>query len=73
VVLAGRSGATPEAIIRKINADLNAVLGQPELRQRFQDIGVTTRTMSPSDTSKFIAAERDVWHSVVQGINLKSQ
>jgi tripartite-type tricarboxylate transporter receptor subunit TctC len=66
-------GSTPEPIIRKINADLNLVLAEPELRRRFQEIGVTTRTMSPAEASKFIQAERNVWRPVVEKINLKTQ
>jgi tripartite-type tricarboxylate transporter receptor subunit TctC len=52
---------TPEVIIRKVSADLKAVLSNPELRSRLAALGSYTRPMSPEDTINFIQAEQRTW------------
>ena len=61
---------TPEAIVRKLNEDLNAVLAEPELRQKLQDLGAFVRTMSPSETAEFIRSEQRAWKPLVMQIGL---
>jgi tripartite-type tricarboxylate transporter receptor subunit TctC len=64
---------TPDAIVRKVNQDLNAVLVRPELRQRLQDLGAFVRPMSPAETTAFIRSEQQVWRPLVRQIGLKAQ
>ena len=61
---------TPEAIVRKVNQDLNAVLAEPELRQKFQQLGAFVRALSPSDTAKFIRTEQEAWKPLVKQVGL---
>ena len=64
---------TPEAILNQINRDLNAVLDQPALRQRFQDLGAFVRTMSPAETTAFIQSEQEAWRPLVRQLGLTTQ
>jgi tripartite-type tricarboxylate transporter receptor subunit TctC len=64
---------TPEAIIRKVNRDLETVLRQPELRQRFQDLGTFTRPMLSAEVTEFIRGEQQLWRPVVRQIGLGPQ
>jgi tripartite-type tricarboxylate transporter receptor subunit TctC len=66
-------GKTPEPVIRKINQHINAVLALPELKQRLQDLGAFTRTMSPAEATNFTRTEQAAWRPIVRAINLKSQ
>jgi tripartite-type tricarboxylate transporter receptor subunit TctC len=68
-VLMAPSG-TPDAIVRKVNQDLNAVLTEPELRQRLQELGAFVRTMSPSETGAFIHSEQTTWKPLVRKVGL---
>jgi tripartite-type tricarboxylate transporter receptor subunit TctC len=61
---------TPEAIVRKLNHDLNAALVQPELRQKFQDLGAFVRLMSPGETKEFVRNERQAWRPIVRQVGL---
>jgi tripartite-type tricarboxylate transporter receptor subunit TctC len=63
---------TPEAIIRKVNEDLNMVLAKPELKQKFQDLGAFVRPMSPAQTGDFIAKEQQTWRPLVRQIGLRA-
>jgi tripartite-type tricarboxylate transporter receptor subunit TctC len=59
---------TPEAVIAKLSADLRTVLGDPELRQRFEALASYVRPLSPQETAAFIRAERDLWRPIVRQV-----
>jgi tripartite-type tricarboxylate transporter receptor subunit TctC len=61
---------TPDAIVRKVNADVNAVMMLPELKQRFEEIGHYPRPMSPDETTQFIRAEQALWRPIVRQLGL---
>jgi tripartite-type tricarboxylate transporter receptor subunit TctC len=48
---------TPRAVLDKINADLVAVLRQPQVRQRFGPLGIEPATNTPDEMDKLIADE----------------
>jgi len=56
--------ATPDAIVRKLNAATQAVLSTPIVQQRLKDIGatlVTPERRSPEYLAKFVADEIEKW------------
>ena len=61
---------TPDAVVRKVNEDLNAVLSESELRQRLQELGAFVRTMSPDETTTFIRREQERWRPLVRQVGL---
>jgi tripartite-type tricarboxylate transporter receptor subunit TctC len=64
---------TPEEIVQKVAADLSIALGEPELRQKFEALGVYARTMSPADTALFMRREREHWKPVIREAGLTAQ
>jgi len=63
----------PLTIVQKVNQDLNRVLGQQGLKQRFQDLGAVARPMSPEETSEFIRKEEQVWRPLARQMGLSAQ
>lgn len=61
---------TPPALAKKINADLRAVLADPEVAQKFAELNTTTRDYSPEQVGEFIRSEQRLWTPVVQRLNL---
>jgi tripartite-type tricarboxylate transporter receptor subunit TctC len=59
---------TPQAITRKISDDLRTVLGRPDLKQRFLELGSYTRPMAPDELISFIRSEQQLWRPVVSEI-----
>jgi tripartite-type tricarboxylate transporter receptor subunit TctC len=59
---------TPPAIVQKINADLRKALAQPELLQKFQELGNYTRSMTPQELADFVHRERQEWGPIVRHI-----
>lgn len=57
---------TPDAIVQKINHDLVAVLGEPELKQKFESLGTYVRPMSRAETAEFIQSEQKIWQPLAR-------
>jgi tripartite-type tricarboxylate transporter receptor subunit TctC len=65
--------ATPEAIVQKVAADLTVALEEPELKQKFEALGVYARAMSPADTGRFMGSERETWRPVIKEAGLAAR
>ncbi len=61
---------TPAAVIDKLNHEINAVLGDAKLKERFADIGGTPIGGSPADFAKLIADEIGKWGKVIRVANI---
>jgi tripartite-type tricarboxylate transporter receptor subunit TctC len=61
---------TPSALVNKINADLRAVVAEPEVAEKFADLNTTTRDYSPEQVADFIHTEQRLWTPVVQRLKL---
>lgn len=62
---------TPDSIIEKVNADLRAVLAQPEVIEKFAALGTYPQPLSPAETARFIRAEQDLWWPIVRQVEGK--
>lgn len=58
---------TPSAILSMLNAALNAVVGEPDVVRRLEDMGQPpVRGTTPEGTAAFVAAELAKWAPVVR-------
>jgi tripartite-type tricarboxylate transporter receptor subunit TctC len=64
---------TPDAIVRKINADLAVALDHPDVRQKFETLGTYIRPLSPEQTGAFIKSEQALWWPVVRAVNAEKK
>ncbi len=62
---------TPQEIIAKINADTNAALVHPSVKQRFDDLGATAKGSTPAELAAFLKSEIDKWGPVIQEAKIK--
>jgi len=58
--------ATPAPVVEKLNADLNAVLREPEVNARFSGLGVEVVTESAAHARERIAREVATWDKVIR-------
>jgi tripartite-type tricarboxylate transporter receptor subunit TctC len=65
--------STPDAIIAKLNTEINAALVDPKVIVRFANLGSTPMPLSPADFGKFIADETDKWGKVIRAANIKAE
>ncbi|MFO1085688.1 MAG: tripartite tricarboxylate transporter substrate binding protein [Reyranellaceae bacterium] len=61
---------TPEAIVKKINADAVAALQQPDVRTRFLEQGAEPQGGSTPETATFIKDEEARWREVIRSANV---
>ncbi|HZN23972.1 MAG TPA: tripartite tricarboxylate transporter substrate binding protein [Burkholderiales bacterium] len=47
----------PSGIVNKLNAELLKIVGSPEMRERFSDIGIDVTTSTPKELATYIAAQ----------------
>ena len=63
--------ATPTAIVRQINAEINEVLKMPEVRERLIKIGgEVARPMSPAEIDQLIKADYDKFSTLIKRGNI---
>lgn len=59
---------TPEAVIKKINADLIKAMTEPTAMKRLADLGRDDLRMTPQETTAFIQGEQQKWGPIVAQI-----
>jgi tripartite-type tricarboxylate transporter receptor subunit TctC len=64
---------TPDFIVRKVSQDLQTVLKQPAITEKFQTHGVYPLPASPVETAEFIRNERELWKPVIKEAGLALQ
>ena len=59
---------TPDAIIRKANADLRKALDDQSLRDRLATMGSYLRSMSPEEVTAFAQEQQRTWRPIAEEI-----
>src|SRR5215212_2758760 len=62
---------TPQAIVNKINADINEALKQPELAPRMAGLSAETVGGTPQQTADYFRAQVEAWNKVIKAANVK--
>jgi tripartite-type tricarboxylate transporter receptor subunit TctC len=67
----GAPKSTPPEVIDRLNKEMNAVLADPEVLKRLENVGSEPFSGSPADFGRFLAAETEKWAKVVKFAGLK--
>jgi tripartite-type tricarboxylate transporter receptor subunit TctC len=62
----------PPEVMRKLNVDLNTVITSPELKARWEALGVTPLGGSPEDAARRNAVENERWTKVIQAAKIQA-
>src|SRR2546423_456642 len=57
---------TPRDTVARLNAEVARLLGQPEMKRRFAELGLETAPGSPADLDRWIRAEMQRWARVIR-------
>ncbi len=63
---------TPDAIVVRLNKEMNAVLADPDVITRLTNAGSEPFSGSPADFGRFLAAEAEKWGRVVRFSGIKA-
>jgi tripartite-type tricarboxylate transporter receptor subunit TctC len=67
----GAPKSTPAEIISKLNTEINAVIADPRMKERFAKLGGAAIGGSPAEFAKFIDSEIEKWAKVIRVANIK--
>ena len=62
---------TPEPLARKISEDLNAVMDDPAMKKKLEDIASYTQVMTPAALLAYVRQEQQLWKPVIEQVGLK--
>lgn len=62
---------TPKEVIAKLNAEINAILAEPDIRKRLIELGGEPLIGTPEAFGDMVKAETEKWKKVVEGAGLK--
>jgi tripartite-type tricarboxylate transporter receptor subunit TctC len=64
----------PEGAVRALNAEIEALLGRPETRHRFTEMGGVPDYGTPERFAAFVRAEIEKWRAVIrkEGLQLET-
>ena len=67
------AAGTPAAVIRRVHAEIEKILGQAEVKTAFEVAGFEPKTATPEATDAFVRAERDKWAQRVKAAGIVPQ
>ena len=62
---------TPAAIVKKLNAALNAAIVSPQVTARFTELNIESRQNSPEEFRAYVEGQMALWSRVVKEANIK--
>lgn len=62
---------TPQPTLQKLNAAVTEILREPDVKSRFEALGVQAAPMDVRATADFVGSERARWSSIVNSANIK--
>jgi tripartite-type tricarboxylate transporter receptor subunit TctC len=63
---------TPAAVANKLHENINAILNDPAMKPKFENLGAEPAPMTTTELDKFIAAEVDKWAKVIKFADIKA-
>jgi tripartite-type tricarboxylate transporter receptor subunit TctC len=63
---------TPAAVADKLHENINAILNDPAMKPKFENLGAEPAPMTTTELDKFIAAEVDKWAKVIKFADIKA-
>jgi len=67
--IAAKAG-TPKPIIERLNQDIQKALTQPDLREKFAELGIDPRGGTPAEAKQLLMSEVPRWAKVIKDANI---
>jgi tripartite-type tricarboxylate transporter receptor subunit TctC len=64
---------TPPAVLARLNADLRAVLSQPDVKAQFEKVGLDVASSSPEELYALMQRDNPRWREVIRKNNISAQ
>ena len=63
----------PPEIVQRLNAEIVAILAQPDTREKLASQGLDARSSTPEEFARIIASDIVRWAAVVQKLGLQAE
>ena len=64
---------TPEAIVQRLNREINAVMNLPSIKERLEASTMVTPVISPEQFAKQVASQWEIWGKVIRDNNISGK
>jgi tripartite-type tricarboxylate transporter receptor subunit TctC len=64
---------TPGAVVQKLNAAVNGIVQQPDVREQFAKLGIQPSPMKPEEFARFVRGEIEVYKRIVKQADIQPQ
>jgi tripartite-type tricarboxylate transporter receptor subunit TctC len=64
---------TPKAIVDKLNAEINKVIGKPEIAQAWAKQGAVAMVKTPAEFDTYLRADIEKWAKIVKISGAKAE
>ena len=64
---------TPPQVVKKLNESVNAIVGEPNVKEQFAKLGIIPAPMKPEDFGRFVRSEIEVYRKIVRAANIEPQ
>jgi tripartite-type tricarboxylate transporter receptor subunit TctC len=64
---------TPGAVVQKLNTTVNAIVGEPQMREQFTKLGLQPSPMKPEEFATFVRTEIGVYKRIVEQAGIERQ
>jgi tripartite-type tricarboxylate transporter receptor subunit TctC len=62
---------TPADVIKKINADMVAILADPAIKQKFEPLGVVAQSSTPAELAAKNAGDVKLWGPIIEEAHIR--
>ena len=63
--------ATPKDVVSMLNAELNKIVGDPALKERFANVGFDPSAISPEQAAAIMRKTGEDWAPLIKRLNIK--
>ena len=63
----------PAEIVEILHREINASLARPEIKAKYDDLGLRIHAGSPANFAKLIADDTEKWGKVIRAANIKAE
>jgi tripartite-type tricarboxylate transporter receptor subunit TctC len=64
---------TPQAVVQRVNAEMNKILADPAIKERFLALGFEVTGGTPQQFAEVMASESRRWGAVIKAANIKPE
>jgi tripartite-type tricarboxylate transporter receptor subunit TctC len=64
---------TPAAVVERLNAEMNRIISDPAIKERFSQLGFETTGGTPADFAAVVQSEARKWSRVIREANVKPE